>query len=175
MRLRPFAMRGFFVIRVSLLVLASALGTGCSRSRMQTASSPLVWPAEEHCWWAALRTALPPDSVAERYARAYQALGLSETGWSHQADTAWAEGGPTVLARAAGTGTYAARVVAYRRGDSTLVRGFIAVKADGTASGLNLLIPFCADVIREAKAATTTPRHEERDDSMPVWRRRSVR
>ena len=160
---------------VTAAVIAAALSTGCHRSTVQSSTTPVVWPAEEHCWWAALRTALPPDSVAERYARAYQALGLSGVGWSRQADTAWALGGPTSLARAAGNGTYAARVVAYRRGDTTLVRGFVGVKPDAAQLSASLSIPFCADVLREAKARTTAPRGEERDDSAAVWRRRPVR
>jgi hypothetical protein len=156
---------------ISFISVVIALSSGCHRSRVQSESSPLIWPAEEHCWWAALRTELTPDSVAERYARAYRTLALSDVGSSRQADTAWAQGGPTSLPRAAGTAPYAARVVAYRRGDTTLVRGFVATQPnDGS-----LVIPFCGDVLREAKAQTTAPRGEERDDSMPVWRRRPVR
>jgi hypothetical protein len=164
-------MRRFLAIHASLLALAIALSAGCHHSRVQTSSAPLAWPKEEHCWWAPLRTALPADSVAMLYARAYATLGLSGGGWSHEADTAWAESGPTVLSRQVETGIYAARVVAYRRGDTTLVRPFVAVQP----SVGSLTIPFCGDVMRTAKAATSQPRDEVRDDSLPVWRRRPMR
>jgi hypothetical protein len=156
----------------ALLLGVGALSAGCHRSRAETVSTPTSWPEEDHCWWAAHRTAIPPDSVAVRYAQAFATLGLSGAGWSHQADTAWAEGGPAVLARPAGTGLYAARVVAYRRGDTTFVRPFLAVRSAGEVNAGRLAIEFCGDAIRAAKAGLTAPREEERDDSLPVWRRR---
>jgi hypothetical protein len=163
-------------IRVTLLLaITSALSAGCHRPGAQTTSTALAWPADEHCWWSPFRTVMAPDSVAARYARAYATLGLSETGWSHQADTAWAQAAPTALSRPAGTGVYAARVVAYRRGDTTLVRPFVAVKTDGVVNTGSLTIQFCGDITREAKAMTTTPRNGEPDDSAPVWRRRPLR
>jgi len=165
--------------RLALYAMLSAiigtLSAGCHRSRAQTASAPPISPEGEHCWWAAYRTAVPPDSVAVRYSRAFASLGLSGAGWSHQADTAWAEGGPTGLSRPAGAGLYAARVVAYRRGDTTLVRPFVAVRPDGDVSGGSLSISFCGDASRAAQALTTAPPDEERDDSLPVWRRRPLR
>lgn len=161
--------------RAVLLALTATLSGGCHRSTPQTANTPTAWLKEEHCWSAPLRTGSAPDSVAARYARAFATLGLSAAGWSHQADTAWAEGGPTVLARPGGTGLFAARVVAYRRGDITLVRPFIAVRPDSEVNAGRLSIPFCGDAIRVAEAMTTAPRVEERDDSLPVWRRRPMR
>ena len=158
---------------VTLAVIGTLSG-GCHRSTAQTATKPSLWPTEEHCWWARQRTAAPPDSVAVRYARAFATLGLSGAGWSHQADTAWAEGGPTVLSRSDGTGRYAARVVAYRRGDTTFVRPFVAIRSDGEAGDGRLAIPFCGDAMIAAHAGLTSPREEEPDDSLPVWRRRRV-
>ena len=117
---------------------------------------------------------MPPDSVAARYARAFTTLGLSGTGWSHQADTAWAEGGPTLLTRPAGTGVFAARVVAYRRGDTALVRPFVGVRAAGDVNVAQLAIPFCGDAMRAAQAGLTRTDQEVRDDSLPVWRRRPM-
>ena len=109
-----------------------------------------------------------------RYSRAFSTLGLSGAEWSQAADTAWAEAGPTVLERAGSKAICAARVVAYRRGDTTLVRPFIAVRpGDSTFVG-RLFIPFCGDVIRAAEASTTQPPNEEREDSLPLWRRRPV-
>jgi hypothetical protein len=160
------------LVTIGSLAIAAGLSGGCRHAKPQTASAPLVWPAEEYCWWAPLRTAMSPDSVAVRYATAFATLGLSGAGWSHRADTAWAEAGPTVLSRATGGGIFAARVVAYRRGDTTLVRPFVAARPEGSAPAGSLTIPFCGDAIRAAHAATTQPHDEERDASLPVWRRR---
>lgn len=168
-------MRAAIAIRATLLAIAGTLIAACHRPDVQTASKSLGWPGEEHCWWLPLRTAMPPDSVAARYARAYAALGLSGTGWLRRADTAWAEGAPTALSRPASTGVYAARVVAYRHGDTTFVRPFVAVRTDDAVNTGNLTIPFCGDVAREAKALTTAPRDGAPDDSALVWRRRPLR
>lgn len=167
-------MQRHFMVDASLFALATALCVGCHHTGTRTASAPTVWPTEEHCWWAPLRTAMLPDSVAARYSSAYTSLGLSGARWSHAGDTAWAEAGPTFVERAAGSAVYAARVVAYRRGDTTLVRPFVAVRSEGSASVGSLSIPFCGDAMRAAHAATTQPRDEERDDSLPLWRRRAV-
>jgi hypothetical protein len=167
-------MRSRLAVHVVLLTVLGTSSAGCHHSRAQTASAPTSWPEEGHCWWARYRTAIPPDSVAVRYARAFATLGLSGAGWSHQADTAWAEGGPTVLTRPAGTGLYAARVVAYRRGDTTFVRPFVAVRPGDDRGAGRLSIPFCGDAIRTAQAGLLAPREEEPDDSLPVWRRRPV-
>ena len=167
-------MRCHLIRHAVVPAVTATLSASCHRSAPQTVSTPNSWPEEDHCWWARLRTAIPSDSVAARYARAFATLGLSGTGWSHQADTAWAEGGPTVLSRPDGIGVYAARVVAYRRGNTTFVRPFVAVRPDDVVNA-GLSIRFCGDAIRAAEAGTTMPRAEERDDSLPVWRRRPKR
>jgi hypothetical protein len=161
--------------RAVLLVLAGSLSAGCHRAPPRVASTPRSSPTWEHCWWAALRTALPPDSVAARYARAYESLGLANPGWSHLADTAWAEAGPSTVARDGNSGIVRARVVAYRRGDTTLVRPFTSVQQVGPGNPGGLTIGFCGEVIRAAKAETTQPSNEESDDSLPLWRRRPTR
>jgi hypothetical protein len=167
-------MRGPLAVHVTLFVVTSALSAGCHRSSVRSANSPRA-QMEDHCWWAALRTQTTPDSVAMRYAAAYTKLGLGSVGWAHQADTAWAQGGPTVLARPDGTGAVMARVVAYRRGDTTLVRPFVSVRPTEPTNVGGLLISFCGDASREAKAQTIAPGDEERDDSLPVWRQRPTR
>src|SRR5215203_6093854 len=121
-------MRVPLAIHAALVVVSSALSAGCRRSSVQTSNSPLAQAAEDHCWWAALRTQMTPDSVAVRYADAFTKLGLASVRWAQLADTAWAQGGPTVLSRPGGAGTVVARVVAYRRGDTTLVRPFVSVR-----------------------------------------------
>jgi hypothetical protein len=65
-------------------------------------------------------------------------------------------------------------VVAYRRGDTTFVRPFVAVRSDGEVNFGRLAIPLCGDAIRAAHAGLTAPREEEQDDSLPVWRRRRL-
>jgi len=115
---------------------------------------------------------MPPDSVAARYARAYETLGLSNAGWSHLADTAWAEAGPSTRTRGVTSGIVSLRVVAYRRGDTTLVRPFNSVQLVGSGNLGALAIGLCGEVIRAAKAETTQPFNEEPDDSLPRWRRR---
>ena len=156
----------------AVAIFASLLITGCHRAALTTSSSS-VWPPEGKCWWAPFRTALPPDSVAVRFARAYTMLGLSRAEWSHQADTAWAQAGPSVLADSGRVGTYAARVVAFRRGDSTLLRTFVAIGSSMASNVARERIGFCGETIRTAKPAATAPRIEEPDDALPVWRRRS--
>jgi hypothetical protein len=160
------------ITHVVLFVLVASPSVGCHRAAPRVASAPSTAPQWEHCWWAALRTALPPDSVASRFARAYDSLGLANAEWSHQADTAWAEAGPMTVTREGGSAIVRARVVAYRRGDTTLVRPFSAVQSAGPANLGALGIGFCGEAIRAAKAQTTQPSNEEPDDSLPLWRRR---
>ena len=145
------SMRHTPAFRATVLAVAGTLSLGCHRAKPQAAITPRTALEEMHCWWSAFRTMTPPDSVAARYARAYATLGLTETRWSHQADTAWAEGGPTMLTRPAGAGTYTAHVVAYRRGDTTFFRPFAGVRPAGTENAGAMLIPFCGDVARAAR------------------------
>lgn len=155
-----------------LFALIGSMSAACHRTGPRVATTPSTSPSLEHCWWAAYRTAMPPDSVTARYAAAYTTLGLSNSSWSHLADTAWAEAGPTTLVREGGTGIFTARVVAYRRGDTTFVRPFDAVHPVGPANVSGLAIGFCGEASRVAKAGTTAPPNEEPDDSLPLWRRR---
>ena len=99
-------------------------------------------------------------------------LGLSRVDWAHRADTAWAQAGPSVLADSGRVGTYAARVVAFRRGDSTLFRTFVGITSSTSSNVSGEQIGFCGETMRAAKAAGTAPRIEEPDDALPLWRRR---
>ena len=167
-------MRPSVAIHATLLALTSALSAGCHRRAAQTTVTPRASLEEGHCWWAAYRTAMPPDSVAAHYARAFTALGLTGAGWAQLGDTAWAQAEPTLLTRPEGTGTYAMRVVAYRRADTTFFRPFNAVGATGPANLGAMAISFCGDVSRAAKTGGAAPRDEEPDDSLPLWRRRPI-
>lgn len=156
----------------TVCLLAGSLIAGCRHpAQVTTASSP-AWPTEERCWWAPFRTALPTDSVAARYARAYTTVGLSRAEWSHLADTAWAQAGPSMRTDSGHVGTYAARVVALRRGDSTLFRTFVSVRASTSTDVAPDQIGFCGETMRAAKAEGTAPRNEDPDDALPIWRRR---
>lgn len=157
-----------------MLAVAGTFGTACHHTTAQTRTASAERPEEDHCGWAPQRTAATPDSVAARFAQAFATLGLAGAGWSHKADTAWAEGGPTALSRPAGAGVYAARVVAYRHGDTTLVRPFVAVTPAGDVNIGRLSIPFCGDAIRAAQAGLLPGNTEVPDDSSPVWRRRAL-
>jgi hypothetical protein len=99
-------------------------------------------------------------------------LGLSRAEWSHRADTAWAQAGPSVLTDSGRVGTYAARVVALRRGDSTVFRTFVALRSSTSSDVAREQIGFCGETMRMAKAEATAPRIEEPDDALPIWRRR---
>ena len=114
---------------------------------------------------------MSPDSVAARYAGAYRTAGLSNSSWSHLADTAWAEAGPTALSRDGGTWTYAGRVVAIRRGDTTFFRPFNTLQPDdGSGKTTAHRIEFCGEVSRAAMTGGAAPRDEKPDDSLPLWR-----
>lgn len=108
---------------------------------------------------------MPPDSVANRFAQAFAALGLSAGRAGSLGDTTWAQGGPTTLTGER-AGSWAARVVAIRTGDSTLVRPFVA--GDTTAG----LISMCGEIMTRAAVHATAPREQEPDDSAARWRRR---
>ena len=160
--------------------LAGALGAGCRRpapvTRVAPAPAALV---EDHCWWAVFRTTLPPDTVAAHFARAFTALGLTDARTARLADTAWAQAGPTVLGGPRG-GTYAVRVVAFRRGDTTLFRHFVAVglPAHGRPGPVDSMslgsgqIGFCGALGRAAAVHGAAPRGPNGEETLPVWTRR---
>jgi hypothetical protein len=154
---------------VVLTVTAAVLLIGCRRPGVAAGSTPLVPPPEEFCWWRPYRTAQSPDSVAARTSRAFSTLGLTGATWTRQADTAWAQAGPTALADSShAAGPYSARVVAFRRGDSTSFRTLVVTPSNRGSE----TIPFCGDILRTAKAGAVTPTAESPDDTLAVWRRR---
>jgi hypothetical protein len=125
------------------------------------------WPSEQHCWWAAFRTTMPPDSIAMRFSSALESIGFAGVRNGSLADTAWAQAGPTTLGGERG-GRYAARVVAIRFSDTTRLRSFVA--ADTSVGGR--LIGMCGDLMSRAAVRAFPPRQQEADDSKPLWRRR---
>lgn len=154
------------VSRLPLVVLL--LGVACHRTTPRASTiTASRWPTEQHCWWAAFRTTMPPDSVETRFETALEAIGFARGHRGSLGDTSWAQAGPQVLP-APETGVYASRVVAIRLGDSTRTRIFVG--GDSVANARS--IPMCAEIMRRATLRAFAPRDEERDDSAPQWRRR---
>jgi hypothetical protein len=147
-----------------LPLLIAVLSAGCRAHPVVTA--PLTARlSEEHCWWAVMRSPLPPDSVAIRFQRAFTAVGLSASAWTRSADTAWAHAGPTRMSGA----TYASRVIAYWHGDSTHFRQYISIAAQPSDT-INP-IGFCQDISRAAAVPTSVPRTPTGEESLKLWTR----
>lgn len=161
---------------VSALV-ATTLVAACHRSAATPAATPVRTP-ESYCFWTAFRTTLPPDTVAARYAHAFTTLGLTGATTSHAADTAWAHAGPTSLTLPNGSGTYAARVVAFRRGDSTYYRPFVSLTGDRQSAAedsgrhTSRTISFCSALGGAAQVGGTTQGGPGALEAMDVWRAR---
>jgi hypothetical protein len=160
-------------------MLVTALATGCHHDPPRTAAAP-AQSTEGHCWWAVYRTALPLDTVAVHFQRAYSDVGFSAATWTRTADTAWVHAGPTPLDRGPTGATYESRVVAYRRGDSTHFRHYVAIAAplagwaqpsdsENLESGL---IPLCGSIGRAAAVAGWAPGRPDGEETLSVWRRR---
>ena len=167
------------------LVAATGIAAAC-RAPARTVPTPAVartGASGDYCWWTVYRSPLPVDTVVARFARAYEAVGLAGAGSARVADTAWAQGTPTVLGGAHAGGTYAARVVAYRRGDSTHFRQYVSLvappggwpasdSAHGGDAGFGRQVGFCTELSRAAKTQGTAPREPDGEEKLDVWRRR---
>jgi hypothetical protein len=173
---------------LTTLAILAAAGVGC-RQPAPAEAAPVAL-REGPCWWAVFRTALPPDSVAEHFVRAFDKLGLTRASWTQRGDTTWAHAGPTKLDADWRGATYAARVVAYRRGDSTHFRHFVSVAppaggwaasydsvtADGRHVAINpagASIGFCGMLGRAAAVHGTAPREPDGEEMLPLWTRTS--
>lgn len=168
---------------VGAVALVSVIGTAChtaTRAAPTAAATPA--PLEEgYCWWAVFRSPLPADSVAARYARAYEQMGLSNVTWSHAGDTAWAHAGPTVLGGAHDDGTYAARMVAYWHGDSTHFRTYLSIappsggwpkgEPGGSDADGARRIGLCGALGSAAHAQGTAPAAPDSEAKLELWRR----
>ncbi len=170
----------------SSLAVVGICGIASCRQPRSVAPAPLALE-EEYCWWAVFRTPLPPDSVATHFVRAFARLGLRGGTWTQRSDTAWARAEPTPLAAWHG-GTYAARVVAYRFGDSTHFRHFVSVGLPPggwpasydsvTADGRHLSIRaagapigFCGALGRAAAVHGTAPADPDGEEKLELWTR----
>jgi hypothetical protein len=156
---------------IRLAGLLSTLTLACSR--------PLPVPAQpapasdSYCWWTLLRTALPPDTVAQRFEGAYQTLGLGNTSLTHRADTAWACAGPTILEDDPTGASYASTAIAVRQGDSTSFRYFVEITRPSSAtSAAPNRIEFCGRVAKAAGISWSRPqRRPNSADSLSVFMR----
>lgn len=170
----------------ALLATVSLSGVMSCRQPRPVAPAPLALE-EEHCWWAVFRTTLPPDSVATHFVRAFAQLGLRGGTWTQRGDTTWARAEPTALAAWHGA-TYAARVVAYRVGDSTHFRHFVSVAPPSggwpasydsvTADGRHLSVSiagapigFCGALGRAAAVHGTAPADPDGEEKLAIWTR----
>jgi len=163
-RVRPWAM----VMLLGMLV-------GACRHHSETVSpspSSSVWPGDEYCWWTAVSTTLPLDSVGGRFARAYSTLGLTSVVSSKLGDTVLVRAGPTERA-ATLPGHYASRMVAFQQGDSTRFRWYwsIVPLADQLVTG-SASIPFCGEIGKLVAIQGWGPRVPTSVDSLAVWQRR---
>jgi hypothetical protein len=159
-------------------MLIAAVGAGCRRS-----ASPAPLPTqssldEDYCWWTVMRTTLPLDSVATRFERAFAAAGLAGAIPTYRGDTAWVHAGPTPVGDPAIVSE--SRVVAYRHGDSTHFRHFVAIAPHATgrpqrADTSNLAghrIGLCARILRAAAIPSWAPREPTGEETLDVWKRR---
>jgi hypothetical protein len=176
-----------FLFRPPEAVLALVVVGVVACHRSAPASPAPVALTENHCWWAVFRTPLPPDSVAVHFVRAFQELGLRGGAWTQRGDTVWAHAEPTRLEDWHG-GTFAARVVAFRAGDSTHFRHFIgtappiggwpaaydSVTTDGRHLAINpaaATIGFCGALGRAAQLHGTAPREPDGEEKLDIWTR----
>ena len=145
-------------------VISLALSTyACNRTPPNVAAAP-VSLKEEHCWWAVYRSALPLDTVANRFAAAFTSIGFPPSPPSHLGDTAWINVGPSRLLGYEGR-SIEARMVAYRAGDSTHFRTFVA-------TGESQAIELCQQISRAAPVGGVTLREPDGEEKLDVWRRR---
>lgn len=165
------------VVVPSVVAILLATGSGCRHRPAHTAPAASALE-EDYCWWTILRTTLPPDTVAARFATAFTAVGLAGAAWTHAGDTARAQAGPTPLDRPPAGVAWAARAVAYRQGDTTRFRYYTAaalpVGGRARASDLTRLggsmIPLCGDIARATGLRWTAAPSPGAVESLSVWR-----
>lgn len=175
--------------RVGLTAALIIGGAGCHH-RQPAAAPAAVALDETPCWWTVFRSPLPLDTIATNLVSAFTTLGLTNASSAQAGDTIRAAAGPTRLDDRFG-GTYSARMVAFRRGDSTLYRYFVvvappaggwpesrdSVTATGAHRSVNpagAVIGLCTDIARISQNHGTAPKEPNGEESLPVWRRVSL-
>src|SRR3954470_3413700 len=135
---------------------------GCHPSPRQVSATPVA-PNEEHCWWAVYRTSLPSTPLPID-SRAFTSIGFAPSPPSQVGDTAWINVGPSRLSGYEGR-LIEARMVAYRAGDSTHFRTFVA-------TGESQAIELCQQISRAAPVGGVALREPDGEEKLSVWRRR---
>ena len=138
---------------------AALIAAGACHSAAPPGMVPVA-AHEEYCWWAVQRSPLPVDSVINRFAKAFRAVGVAPTSPQSAGDTSWivASGNDSVRQDS----IVRVRAVAFRKGDSTLYRNFV------TASGP--AISTCQRIAVAAAIPGLTPRNPTGEESMAVWK-----
>jgi hypothetical protein len=134
------------------------------------------WPADEYCWWTAISTTTPLDSVGARFTRAYETLGLRPVVSSRIGDTVLVRGGPSGLA-AQPADRFASRMVAFQQGDSTRFRWYWSIVSRGdqlvsmtpSSSLSGRGIGFCGEIGKLVAIKGWAPRDPTLADSLFVW------
>jgi hypothetical protein len=163
-----------------LRCLCAVVVAGACRPAAPAPPAPVAaaWPRDEYCWWMAIRTPLPVDSVRARFSRAFATVGLTDITSQRVGDTILVRGGPTELGAATSRGIYASRAVAYQHGDSTRFRWYssvvpsssVATAAD-SESVVRRHIGFCGEIGKAVAIKGFTTRDPTADDSITVWTR----
>jgi hypothetical protein len=159
-------------------LLVGTLILGCRHQPVATAASPLPWPKDEYCWWTAVGTTTPLDSVAARFEHAYEILGLRPVVSNRIGDTVLVRGGPSDRG-APSPDRFASRMVAFQNGDSTRFRWYwsIVPPVDQLASTTPTTSPggrgigFCGEIGKLVAIKGWAPRDPTAADSIPVWQR----
>ncbi len=173
--------------RAAVLLILMAGAAGCRRP-MNTAAVPL--PAKwTHCWWTAIRSTLPPDSVAAHYRRAFVTVGLTSVKWARSADTIWVRGGPAPIlpdeahpfdSVQAGE-TFWGRIAVFSHADSSHFRLYVAIMPpprgwahadDPSGIASKQSFPACEAIARAADLRWIRRSGDPGDEEkLPLWSR----
>jgi len=170
------------VHRFAVVLAFAAIATSCRRPVVTT---PEVLPAEwNHCWWTAIRSTLPADTVASRFRRAMITVGMPGFRLTRSADTVWMRGGPAPIARderdgPGFAGAQWARVVLFRHADSTHFMMYVATVPSAQAwttadssSATRHQFAMCEAIARESGVKWLRRAGDPGDEEkLPVWSR----
>lgn len=160
----------FNVLPSRLVLLASALFINACQHH--TPKLEPIPASEEHCWWAVMRSLLPLDTVATRFERAFNSLGVTPVTSKRIADSVWVNAGRGTVTQI-GPGIYASRVVGYWDGNSTHFRQFVTfipAGSDAVNAGART-IAFCSASARAADVQAIVPREPTGEEGLTLWTR----
>jgi len=174
----------FAAPRAAVFSALTVLAAACRHQPPAVAPAPAAFEGSP-CWWTVFRSPLPLDTVAAHLVSAFTTLGLSNATSAQEGDTIRAEAGPTRLDERFG-GTYSARMVAFRRGDSTLYRYFVVASPPSggwrpsydslDAAGRHVSVNpagselgLCAAIASTSQNHGTAPKEPNGEESLAVW------